>query len=236
MGINNVFKKLFLIGRPAAGKSEVIDYLKKVPLKERKADLHIGDFTELDDFPIIWSWFEEDKILSDMDKPRLHTDENGYFKYSYLWCVLIKKLEFDYRKVSRESKISTFIIEFSRGSEHGGYKEAFRQFSKEMLVNSAVLYIDVSFEESMRKNRKRFNPERPYSILEHALPDEKLARLYGGSDWEEISGSDPDYLTIHDVKVPYSVFENNDDVTTAGGERLGARLKKVFDHLWELYK
>lgn len=236
MGKISVFKKLFLIGRPAAGKSEIIDYLKKVSPRDRTLKYHIGNFKELDDFPIIWNWFEEDAILSNMSKPRLHTDIKGYFKYKYLWNVLIKKLELDYKKSSEETNTPTYIIEFSRGSEHGGFLKAFRQFSKEMLSSSAVLYINVSFEESMRKNRKRYNPQRPYSILEHSLPDAKLEKLYKDSDWEDISRGDPNYLTVNGVKLPYAVFENSDDITTEGGSLLGERLKAALNHLWELYK
>jgi len=42
-----------------------------------------------------------------------------------------------------------------------------------MLKSAAILYVNVSFSESLRKNRKRFNPNKPDSILEHGLPDEK---------------------------------------------------------------
>jgi hypothetical protein len=34
--------------------------------------------------------------------------------------------------------------------------------------------------------------------------------------------------------VPYVVFENEDDVTTARGEALGRRLEKVLGRLWML--
>ena len=43
-----------------------------------------------------------------------------------------------------------------------------------LLGRAAVVYVRVSFEESLRKNSLRFNPQRPDSILEHALPDETL--------------------------------------------------------------
>ncbi len=233
-----IFHTLFLIGRPAAGKSEIIDFLKKVEPTRRKAEYHIGEFSEIDDFPMIWDWFEEDKILSDMGKPRLHTDNEGYFKYKYLWNVLIRRIELNYRKLKQENDergiTKTYIIEFSRGSEHGGYREAFQHFSREMLQNSVLLYIDVSFEESLRKNRKRFNPEKPYSILEHSLPDHKLKKLYGEIDWEELDKKDG-YLLLGDTKLPFMVFPNNDDVTTKGGEELGERLKTVLSKLWERY-
>jgi len=232
-----VFDVLFLIGRPAAGKSEIIDFLKKLPPDERAERFRIGRFIEIDDFPMLWAWFEEDGILSQMGYPRLHTDEQGYFLFPYLWNVLIRRLDLEYRKLSIEGvpfgETHTAIIEFSRGGEHGGFREAFSHFSEALLSRACVIYINVSFEESLRKNRKRFNPDKPHSILEHALPDEKLKRLYGESDWEEISAGDRKFLNLSGVKVPYAVFENEDDVTTGENPLLAERLERVTSILWD---
>ena len=57
------FEIIILLGRPAAGKSEVIDFLKKTPVEERLRRFHIGRFEEIDDFPMLWTWFEEDAFL-----------------------------------------------------------------------------------------------------------------------------------------------------------------------------
>jgi hypothetical protein len=234
---SETFEILFLIGRPAAGKSEIISFLKSLPAEERSTTCHIGDFREIDDFPMIWIWFEEDGILTKNGKPRLYTDHNGYFKFNYLWNLLIERLEKEYLKIEASSLTdgTTVVIEFARGKQHGGFIEAFSHFSDKLLRRAAVLYIDVSFEESLRKNRKRFNPDKPYSILEHALPDEKLKRLYGESDWHELCSADPDYLHLKGTKVPYKVFENMDDITTKGGEALAGRLRRCLAELWEKY-
>jgi hypothetical protein len=105
-----------------------------------------------------------------------------------------------------------------------------------MLPKMAVLYIDVSWEESLRKNRKRFNPEKPDSILEHGMSDWKMERLYKEVDWDEVSSGDPQYLSIQGVRVPYVVFDNADDVTTQRGAALGERLEQSLKVLWALYK
>jgi len=94
--------------------------------------------------------------------------------------------------------------------------------------------VNVSFEESLRKNRLRFNPDKPDSILEHALPDEKLERLYRYVDWEQFSAPDPCYLKMDDIQIPYTVFENEDDVTTGKSDLLEARLTSTLDQLWKL--
>jgi hypothetical protein len=130
---------------------------------------------------------------------------------------------------------TTVIIEFSRGSEHGGYAEAYKHLSDAVLDSASVLYVDVSYEESLRKNRARFNPDKPDSILEHGLSDDKLERLYGDTDWDELTERDADHITIESKKLPYVVLDNSDDITTAGGEPLGQRLEAVLSRLWEIY-
>ena len=235
---NDTFDILFLIARPAAGKSEIIDYLKRASEMERRQRFHIGAFDEIDDFPMLWTWFEEDALLEGMGEPRLHSDADGYFLHDYLWHVLIERMALDYSKLLRETPDThtarTTIVEFARGAQHGGWQTAFGHFPAEMLRSGAILYINVSWEESLRKNRRRFNPDRPDSILEHALPDEKMERLYRESDWEEFTAGGPEFVTINEVRVPYVVFKNEDDVTTARGPALGKRLEETLVRLWAL--
>ncbi len=239
MTSKQTFDVLLLIARPAAGKSEIIHYLKKTPLQERQSRFHIGKIEEIDDFPMLWTWFEEDDLLNKMGYPRLHTDQDGYFLGNYLWNLLIERIGLEYQKKVRDIQgledDFTTLVEFSRGKEHGGYASAFEHLSKTMIDKMAVLYVDVTWEESLRKNRKRFNPEKPDSILQHSLPDAKLEKLYKEIDWQELSSADPDYLIIQERRVPYVVLDNSDDVTTRGGQELGIRMEKVFSRLWELY-
>lgn len=230
------FDIILLIARPAAGKSEVINYLKHTPVDARIERFHIGEFTEIDDFPMLWTWFEEDALLERMGHPRLHTDAEGYFKHDYLWDLLVERISLEYQKLMRDETGETVIIEFSRGTEHGGYQRAFEHLSDEILEELAILYIDVPWEESLRKNRARFNPDRPDSILEHGLPDEKLEKLYRDTDWGVLIENSPETLTIKGIKVPYAVFDNADDVTTAQGPVLGERLQSVLDTLWQRYQ
>ncbi len=239
MADKDTFEVLLLLARPAAGKSEIIDYLKHTEVEKRRQRFHIGEFEEIDDFPMLWAWFEEDTLLEAMGKPRLHTTSAGYFKEKYLWDVLIRRIALEYQKKTREpdyrNRFST-IIEFSRGAEHGGYAEAFQHLSDEILQNAAILYVNVSFAESMRKNQARFNPDRPDSILEHGLSNSKMERLYRDVDWEAVSADDPAYIAIKGYRVPYVIFENEDDVTTDRGEALGNRLEETLTRLWALYK
>ncbi len=237
----DTFSTIILLGRPASGKSEIIDALKRTPPDDRRRQYHINDLDILDDFPMLWTWFEEDYILGKiLGKPRLHSDEDGYFKYAHLWHLLIERFNIEYEKRLRDDAAfherATLIVEFSRGIEHGGYAEAFQHLSDDILRRAAIVYVSVSFEESLRKNRRRFNPDRPDSILEHSLPDDKLERLYRHDDWFSFTASDPEFVTIRSSRVPYVVFENEDDVTTGKPDLLAARLEEVLGRLWEVYR
>ena len=235
-----IFPIVILNARPGAGKSEVIDYLRNTAQEERARRFHIGTMKEIDDFPMLWTWFEEDAILEQMGFDRLHSTPDGYFIHHGLWNLLIRRISLEYDKLVRDTpklhEDTTVIIEFSRGSEHGGYAEAYKHLSGAVLERASILYIDVSFEESLRKNRTRFNPDKPDSTLEHGLPDEKLSKLYRETDWEEVTKNDPKLISAGSHKVPYAVFDNSEDLTTRGGEALGEELEKVFGRLWEIYQ
>jgi hypothetical protein len=127
---------------------------------------------------------------------------------------LIERIGLEYHKRLHEDpkyheRITT-IVEFSRGSEHGGYTQALLHLPDDLLRRAAVVYVQVPFEESLRKNRRRFNPDRLGSILEHSLPDQKL-ELYRDDDWATLRAGDPGFLTARSIRVPYAVFENQDD-------------------------
>ncbi len=243
-----IFNIILLNGRPAAGKSEIIDYLKNIPVRERIERFHVGEFEEIDDFPILWEQFEDDDILEEMGLPRLISDPffeykgkkyNGHvFKEKWYWNFLIKKINFIYQKKLKAEKNyhdnRTSIIEFSRGSEHGGFRTAYNQLSEQILVNSVTLYIDVNWEESLRKNRRRFNPDKPDSVLEHGLEDLKLEKLYKESDWTDFTSADEKFIHVGKHRVPYGIF-NNMPEKTDDPEKIGTHLTEVLDKLWKLY-
>lgn len=233
-----IFPTLILTARPAAGKSETLHYLRSLPTDERIRRFHIGEMVELDDFPMLWAWFEEDDLLAKMGLPRLHSDSGYYFLRNEYWHLLIERLSFDYEKLIRRSpdlhQTTTALVEFSRGAESGGYREAFQHLSPELLSRAAVLYLNVSFEESFRKNRARYRPEEADSILFHGLPDEKMNTMYRHDDFAEFTADDPHFVTVQGIRVPYAIFDNADDVTSGPPHMLGARLEDALARLWRI--
>jgi len=242
----NTFDIIILNGRPAAGKSEVIDYLKKTPLEERIKRFHIGEFEEFDDFPILWERFEDDDLWEKHGFPRIHSHTHfnyggerlpGYvFQEPFFWHWLIEKLNLSYTRRLRDDPAyherKTAVFEFARGSEHGGFAGAYQYLADHVLKRANTIYIHVSWEESLRKNRRRYNPDRPDSILQHALEDKKLEVLYKESDWERFSAADPGYLAVRGFRVPYAVFENEPE-KTLDPALLGPHLEQVCATLWE---
>jgi hypothetical protein len=236
--MNNNFDVIILIGRPAAGKSEVIDFLKKAPTTERSQRFHVNNFEEVDDFVYVWETFEVDDILSRHGKPRIWSDEKYWFKDEFIWNLYIERINLTYRKKiaadpNYHQKMTT-LVEFARGGENG-FAEAFSYLHEEILKRARIIYIKVPYEESVRKNRRRARPGMEDSILYHSLPDEKMEFYYKTNDWEKLTAKDPQYIDIKGFKVPYAVFENYPEKTD-DPLKLGAELERVTTKLWAIPK
>ena len=237
MSANN-FPILIIIGRPAAGKSEVIDFLKKADPNERLSRFHIADFEELDDFVYVWETFETDDILTRHGKPRLWTDEKYWFKDQFIWNLYIERINLEYRKkLARNPNYhndKTTLIEFARGGDNGIY-EALGYLHEDVLRRASLMYIKVSYEESVRKNRRRARPGEEHSILHHSLPDEKMDYYYRTNDWEKLAAKDPNYIEVKGFKIPYAVFENEPE-KTLDPALIAQELERGTKKLWGMKK
>ena len=234
--MNNHFPILILTGRPASGKSEVIDFLKKCDPIIRLEKFHIANFEELDDFLYVWETFELDDLMSQMGKERIWSDEKYWFKEPYIWDLYIKRLALDYQKkivkdAGYHDRLTT-LVEFARGGDNA-IRHALSFLPDEMLGKAALLYIRVSYEESVRKNRKRARPGQEDSILFHSLPDAKMEAYYKTNDWELIEAADKDFIEVRGFKVPYAVFENMPEKTLDPAQ-IGQELERATARLWSI--
>jgi hypothetical protein len=234
--MNNNFPILIITGRPAAGKSEVIDYLKKSDPRERLQKFHIADFEELDDFVYVWETFEVDDMLTKHGKPRIWTDEKYWFKDEFVWNLYIERINLEYRKkLARNPHYhdsKTTLIEFARGGDNGMY-EALSYLHEDILKRASLMYIKVSYEESVRKNRRRSRKGQEDSILYHSLPDEKMDFYYKTNDWEKLAAKNPNYIEVKGSKVPYGVFENEPE-KTLDPVLIGKELERATQKIWKL--
>ena len=232
----NPFPVILLIGRPAAGKSEIIDYLKKLPDGARCARLHIAPFVEIDDFVWVWQIFEDDLVWERLGRERLLTDTKLYFKDPFTWNFLIGKINLAFEKYLAQDPdflcAHTVLVEFARGGANG-FAEAFAYLSDEILKRAAIVYVSVPYEESFKRNRRRAKPGQENSILYHSLPDEKMEQYYKTNDWEKLSGgTSQGIIEIRGHRVPFAVFLNEPEQTDDPA-KLGPALEGVFGKLWD---
>jgi len=231
----DTFPVIILIGRPAAGKSEIIDYLKRMPVEERRTKLRIAPFGEIDDFNWVWQLFEDDDLREQLGRERQNTTSDYYFKDEFLWNFLVGKINLDFqKKLARDAdylRDHTAIIEFSRGGENG-FAEAFANLADEILKRAAIVYVSVPYEESVRRNRRRARRGQEDSILYHSLSDDKMESYYKTNDWNDLSGSKADgMIELRGHPVPFAVFQNEPEKTDDPA-KLGPALEQVFAKLW----
>ena len=236
--MSNHFPILIITGRPAAGKSEVIDFLRKCDPAERLEKYHIAQFEELDDFVYVWETFELDDLMSQMGKERVWSDEKYWFKDPYIWDLYMKRLALDYqKKVMKDPSYHdrmTTLVEFARGGDDAIH-HALSFLSDEMLSRASLMYIRVSYEESVRKNHRRARKGEEDSILYHSLPDEKMEAYYKANDWEKLEARNPNFIEVNGHRLPYAVFENMPE-KTLDPNLIAGELKRATSRLWGIYR
>jgi len=232
--VEGVFPILLLLGRPASGKSEFIDFMEKTPLVERAERYHIGELRVIDDFPILWEKFLEDDIWERLGRGRLFSRRVGA-NYAVadpmLWGFLIEMLNRKGKEaLERLGDGDTLIVEFSRGGEDG-YRSALSLLSPEILRRASILYVDASFEESWRRNQARYDEARRDSVLTHSVPREDLEKTYGTDDWKKIAPAPHGRIEVNGIEVPYVTMLNEPELTDP--ELLDRRYRPALDRLWE---
>jgi len=236
------FDHIILNGRPGGGKSELIDFIKKTPIDERRELFHIGDFVELDDFVWLWDKFVEDDLWEQLGEKRLYSrrHEHGYVQLEgdKLLDMLISKfnvtIKTNYAGQPGFYDDNTIFIEFARGVADGGFKRAYELLDEDILARSAILYISVSYAESQRKNEARYQEALKHSILAHRLPEESIIRFSSEHDWEAITdGAAEGYMDIKGVRVPFVTMNNEPELHDAA--LLNARYGNALTALKRLY-
>lgn len=235
------FNNIILTGRGGSGKSEFIDFLKKIDKEERLAKYNIGDFDEMDDFPWLYSMFRDEDIWESLGRERSLSKkvEQIYITKDYgLYDLMTLKfnLELGKKLAARPDFYDkhTLFIEFARGRK-GSYRRTFDLLSEEVLKESCIFFLDNTFEESMRRNTVRSKAsDSKQTILHHKVPVEVMEYYYKENDWKELTGGRQfGYLEVKGLKVPFvtvwNIPESHDFKVLE--ERYSPPLKK----LWELY-
>jgi hypothetical protein len=216
----DIFEHLFVLGRPAGGKSEFIDFMKRCQADERAATFGIGRFEEIDDFPWLWDACVEDDRRESRGEPRLVSERTAE-GYNITKPKFRGGLVDQFNAAIAQKYLAnpafyadgTLLIEFARGVDDG-FRESLERFDPAILRRGAILYIKVSFEESFRRNNSRYKPGQEESILFHKVPDRDMLGFFRDNDWAAITGDAPDgWLDLGGVRVPFVSMLNEPEAT-----------------------
>jgi hypothetical protein len=241
--MSDIFRHLLVLGRPACGKSEFIDFLKRASPAMRASRLHIGRFEEVDDFPWLWEKFQEDALWEKAGYERLYTEEympgnpgmapRGARLFD--WCMHKFNDVIARQYAGREEfyRDSTLLIEFSRGGS-AAFGRALGMLDRAVLEPAAILYIDVSREESWRRNVARYQEKLRHSVLAHMVPRETYDHFYDINDWKDLTGGAASgRLQANGVAVPFVSMNNEPESTDP--VVLEERYSAALGRLWSLW-
>lgn len=232
------FDHLFVLGRPAGGKSEFIDFMKTLPAARRAAEFGIGRFEEVDDFPWLWEACVDDDTREVRGEARLSSERTpeGYnITASGFRGSLVDRFNatIGTQYLARPEFFAdgTLLIEFARGVDDG-FQASLDRFAPAILQRGAILYISVSFEESVRRNNARYRRGLEESILFHKVPDRDMYGFFRDNDWAAITGGSPDgRLAANGIPVPFVTMANEPESTDPEvlAPRYGAALRRLRD-------
>ena len=170
MKINpNKISYIFLLGRPGCGKSVVYKIFEE---KLKKLGI---DCQRVDDFLTLKEILSEDKDF------KRHILKDGGFQVTD-WSVVdeaLQRLNVLIKKLRSENKI--IFIEFARNN----YTNAFKNFTKDVLDESLILYLYSTFEECYKRNVERFKKAKKEGHDDHIVPLDLMKTYYRTDDYEQ---------------------------------------------------
>lgn len=233
-----------MLGRPASGKSEFIDFMKKIPDAERTNKFHIGKFEEVDDFVWIWEKIIEDEFWEKAGYQRLYSKNymphnagvtpKGERLFGFCMQKFNDVIKGKYLSRPEFYNDHTLFIEFARGRENA-FKNALETLEFEILKRAAILFIYVTREESWRRNTARYQEELKHSILAHMVPKETFDYFYTDHDWLAITHNEPSgFIRINGLQIPFVTMNNEPESTDS--VVLAKRYDEALGKLYKLYE
>ena len=235
------FDHLLILGRPAAGKSEFIDFMKSISDVERAQKYHIGSFDEVDDFVWIWEKFIEDDLWEKTGCKRHYSKEympgnpgmapEGVKLFEFCMHKFNDEVAKKYLTRPEYYNDHTLFIEFSRGNKPT-FKDALENLAPEILKRAAIFFIDVTRQESWRRNVARYQEKLKHSILAHMVPKETFDYFYSDHNWPELTHSESfGHVTTQGLKIPFVTMNNEPESTdpVVLEKRYGDALNKLFE-------
>lgn len=166
-----MFSYIFLLGRPGCGKSVVYRLLADQIRREKRAD----EVTRLDDFPVLKEIAERDKEF------KKHVRAEGGFQITdrSIYDDVLKEMNHRIKGLRKPGKL--IFVEFSRKS----YAQALKNFDRDVLDQSLIVYIYCQYEVCLERNIRRFK-EGAKDLDEHIVPRDLMEEYYRYDDYEEL--------------------------------------------------
>jgi len=166
-----MFSFIFLLGRPGCGKSVIYNMLGERLRKEKLA----SDVMRIDDFPVLKDIVDEDKEF------KRHLRKEGGFEVTDLSMLddVLKRINDQLKKLEKHGRV--IFVEFSRDS----YAHAMKNFDRDVLNRSLILYIYTPFNICLQRNIRRFK-EGPKGLDDHIVPSDMMHKYYKYDDYEEL--------------------------------------------------
>jgi adenylate kinase family enzyme len=206
---------VFLLGIPGCGKSELYRRL----IKKLEAENVFSDFPRVDDFPKLWSIFQEDEKTGAWKRCRA-TEDGGYkVTDDTVWDDILKEVNKDVVEMTNSTSDDTLIfIEFSRPNY---VHSILNNFSEEVLNQAAAIYLDVPFETCWSRNVMRHEKAVEAGTDDHLVSREEMEKTYGSDDKDILKD-----------KLPFPViFIKNDSTEYQDFTKLDIGVNDVFSIL-----
>jgi len=203
---------VFLLGRPGSGKSAVYRMLGQRLREEGLA----SDITRIDDFPVLRELLDRDTEFK-----RHYRKEGGFVVTDFtILDDVLEEINSKLKELEQSGRVT--FVEFARAR----YVNALKNFDREVLDHSLILYIYCPFDVCVERNVRRFRENRGKDIDEHIVPTDIMEHYYRYDDYEELCLKSEAELKRH-APVPLVVVRN--DVEGMG--QLERELEKVMDSL-----
>jgi hypothetical protein len=129
----------------------------------------------IDDFPVLKDIVDEDKEF------KRHLRKEGGFEVTDLSMLndVLKRINGQLKKLEKHGRV--IFVEFSRDS----YAHAMKNFDREVLDRSLILYIYTPFDVCLERNIRRFRL-RQKGLDDHIVPSDMMHKYYRNDDYEEL--------------------------------------------------
>jgi dephospho-CoA kinase len=206
-----MFSYVLLLGRPGCGKSIVYQLLTDRIRQEKLAD----KVMRIDDFPILKEIAEQDKDF------KKHISSEGGFTITdrSIYEDVLKEMSHRIRALWRPGML--IFVEFSRS----GYSQALKNFDRDVLNRTLIVYIYCPYEVCLDRNIRRFK-EGATNLDEHIVPRDLMDKYYRYDDYEGFFLKSEDELKKN---APAQVIVIRND--TEGLEKLEFEVEKIVDAL-----